>query len=94
MNIRAREREAQQLTGRRPLMKRSNLRRLYIILSNESPQDDFVRELPSKVDDGGVAILGFTSRREAESRAAKHFGYESYGAAHRDGWCEVVAVGE
>lgn len=39
---------------------------------------DWLRELPSNVDDGGIALLTFTSKREACARAGKHYGYDSY----------------
>lgn len=55
---------------------------------------DWVRELPSKVDDGGEAVLAFTSEAEAKRRAAKHYGYRSYAAAKRDGHCEVRSLNE
>lgn len=55
-------------------------------------EKDWVRELPSKVDDGGEAILAFTSKREAYRRAAKHFGFDSYTEATRKGWCEVREI--
>jgi len=64
---------------------------MWVIWDFES--NDWLRELPSKVDDGGVAVLMFGHRREAQERAAKHFGYEFYWEAKRDGWCEVVKVG-
>ena len=41
--------------------------------------DDWVRELPSKVDDGGIAILAFDKLEDAQERAAQHYGYEDYG---------------
>lgn len=47
------------------------------------------RELPSKVDDGGVAILAFTSQREAKSRAAQEYGFDTYAEAKKNDWCEV-----
>ncbi len=50
---------------------------------------DWMRELPSKVDDGGTAILAFDDRSEACIRAAKHYACETYADAKRDGWCEV-----
>lgn len=50
---------------------------------------DYVRELPSKVDDGGTAILAFASRYEARKRAAKYFGFMTYKQAHQNNWCEV-----
>jgi predicted phosphoadenosine phosphosulfate sulfurtransferase len=55
---------------------------------------DWVREMPSKVDDGGEAILCYTSARAAKRRAAKHFGYDSYSGVEGDGWCEVRPVGK
>lgn len=50
---------------------------------------EWLRELPSKVDDGDVAVLAFTTRHEAEARAAKHFGYDTYDQMLADNWCEV-----
>lgn len=73
--------------------------RLYAIWSeNDEPTgsdnpEGFVRELPSKVNDGGIALLVFTSRREAERRAADYFGYDSYAAARNDGWVQVIEIG-
>jgi hypothetical protein len=49
----------------------------------------WMRELPSKVDGGNIALLAFESKREACKRAAKEFGYETYTEMKRDGWCEV-----
>jgi len=50
---------------------------------------DWLRELLSNVDDGGIAILAFTSIKEAKQRAAKNYGYDTYAKAKKDGWCEV-----
>lgn len=50
---------------------------------------DWYRELPSKVDDGGIAILAFTSQREAKSRAAQEYAFDTYAEAKKSGWCEV-----
>jgi hypothetical protein len=50
---------------------------------------DWFRELQSSVDDGGIAILTFTSKREACYRAAKNYGYDTYTQAKKDGWVEV-----
>lgn len=50
---------------------------------------DWLRELPSKVDDGGEAVLAFTSQLKARQRAAKHYGFDTYGEMRRAGWCEV-----
>jgi hypothetical protein len=55
----------------------------------DNDRNDWVRELPSKVDDGGAAILAFEKCRQAQRRAAKHFGCDTYAEARRDGWCEV-----
>lgn len=46
----------------------------------------WVRELPSKVNDGGEAILVFASLRKARERAAQHFGYDAYAPAEKDGY--------
>lgn len=54
---------------------------------------DWVREMPSKVDDGGQAVLAYRSKQKAEKRAAKHFGYYSYTLAKKDGHCEVRQLG-
>jgi hypothetical protein len=51
--------------------------------------NDWLRELPSKVDDGGEALLVFTSKRAAQRRAAKHYGFAAYAEAKRKDWCEV-----
>lgn len=50
---------------------------------------DWVRELPSKVDDGGIAILAFRYKIQAFNRAAKHFFFRTYAQAKLNGWCEV-----
>jgi hypothetical protein len=54
--------------------------------------NDWLRELPSKVDDGGEAVLAFTTVLAARQRAAKHYGKNSYGEAKAEGWCRVVGV--
>lgn len=63
---------------------------LYAIWDHD--KGDWVRELQSKVDDGGIAILVFTSQRNAKTRAAKHFGYDRYADLARDGWVSVREV--
>lgn len=50
---------------------------------------DWLREPSSIMNDGGAAILAFGSKREAERRAAEHYGYKSYSKLRRDDWCEV-----
>lgn len=50
---------------------------------------DWVREMPSKVDDGGVAVLAFATKRQACERAAQHFAYQTYSEAKITGWCVV-----
>ena len=35
------------------------------------------------------AILAYTSKRKAQKRAADAFGFPTYTAAKRKGWCEV-----
>lgn len=55
---------------------------------NES-KGDWYRELPSQVDDGGIAILAFTSLREARERAAQEYGFDTYVEARKNDWCEV-----
>ncbi len=52
-------------------------------------QGDWLRELPSKVQDGGTAILAFASEREAKRRAAVHYGFGAYSEAKAMNWCEV-----
>jgi hypothetical protein len=47
------------------------------------------RELPSKVDDGGIAILAYTSQRKAKRRAAQEYGFDTYAEAVRNDWVEV-----
>lgn len=51
--------------------------------------NDWLRELPSKVDDGGEAVLAFASRMTARRRAAKHYGFETWAEVVVAGWCEV-----
>lgn len=53
---------------------------------------DWVREMPSKIDDGGIAILAFTTEKKAQIRAAKHYGYETYTALKKDGTVEVMKI--
>lgn len=53
---------------------------------------DWYRELPSKVDDGGIALLAFTSIRAAQQRAASEYGYHTYSEVKKDGWCEVKLI--
>ncbi len=53
---------------------------------------DWVREMPSKVDDGGFAILAFASPDMAMRRAAKHFGFRIYSEAKRAGYCIVLPL--
>lgn len=50
---------------------------------------DWMRELPSKVNDGEIAILAFTAKRTAQERAAEAYGYDTYSQARRDDWVEV-----
>lgn len=50
---------------------------------------DWLRELPSNVDDGGIAILAFLTKRAATTRAAKHYGFTTYAEAVCRDWCEV-----
>lgn len=50
---------------------------------------DWYRELPSKVDDGGIAILAYTSQREAKKRAAQEYGFDTYAEVKKNDWCEV-----
>jgi len=66
---------------------RENSMKLYGIWCYDTK--DWLRELPSKVDDGGEAILVFTSKAKAMQRAAKNYGYDTYAQAEKDGWCSV-----
>lgn len=52
--------------------------------------DDWLRELPSKVDDGGKAILAYENTIAAKLRAAKHYGHDSY--MNTGGYCEVREI--
>lgn len=54
-------------------------------------ENSWLRELPSTVDDGGIALLVLPTKKSACERAAKHYGYESYREAKKEGWCEVRA---
>lgn len=51
--------------------------------------NDWVRELPSQVDDGGVAILAYASEARAKQRACKHWAAGSYAELVEDGNGEV-----
>lgn len=51
-----------------------------------------MRELPSNVDDGEIAILAYTSIREAKARAAKAYGFDTYDEAKKNGWVEVKTL--
>ena len=65
-----------------------NIQRIYLIWDND--REEYVKELPSKVDDGDIALLCFTSMKEAKDRAAKHWGYDGYYSQMKaDGWGEV-----
>lgn len=55
--------------------------------------NDWMRELPSTLDDGGKAILSFQTRESAMKRTAKHFGYETYAEVLTCGCGEVVSLG-
>ena len=55
---------------------------------------DWLRELPSSVDDGGIAMLVFTSKRAAEERAAKNYGFDTYAQARKNDWGEVRSLTE
>lgn len=50
---------------------------------------DWYRELPSRVDDGGIALLVFTLQRDAKSRAAQEYGFDTYAEMKKNGWAEV-----
>lgn len=50
---------------------------------------DWLREMPSRMDYGDIAILAFTTQRDAKQRAAREYGYETYTEAVKDGWCEI-----
>lgn len=47
---------------------------------------DWLREQDA---DGGSGLIAFPSRAAAQRRAARMYGYATYGAAKRDDWCEV-----
>lgn len=66
--------------------------KFYGIWCKDEGDGDWLRELPSRVQDGGEAIIAYASIRAAWSRAAGHYGYHSYTAVKRDGWCEVRAL--
>lgn len=53
---------------------------------------DWLREFPSKVEDGGIAILAFTSKREAQRRAADNYGFGTYSEAKKNDWVEVIPL--
>ena len=53
---------------------------------------DWVREMPSKVDYGGFAILVFENKQAACQRAAKHFFFRTYSAAKKSGACFVRSL--
>ena len=55
---------------------------------------DWLRELPSKVNEGGEAILAFTSIQAARARAADHYHYQSYTRVAKDDWAEVVLLND
>jgi hypothetical protein len=71
--------------------KRTKFRFVYAIWDNDA--HDYVRELPSNVDDGGEAILMFTSRRDARERAAKHWGCLTYRELWATGNGQVIEFG-
>lgn len=50
---------------------------------------DWLREFPSNVQDGGIAILAFTSKRQAQRRAADNYGFDTYSEAKKNDWVEV-----
>lgn len=50
---------------------------------------DWYRELPSPVDDGGTAILAFTSEGLAAVRATKAWGFDDWSEAKASGNFEV-----
>jgi hypothetical protein len=54
--------------------------------------NDWAREMPSNVNDGGVAVLAFFSKQAACKRAAERYFYDTYTEAKRDGWCEVRKI--
>lgn len=59
---------------------------LYGIWRNDADQNrgDWLRPV-----DDSTAIIAYQSKRAAWSRAAGEYGYPTYTAARRDGWCEV-----
>jgi len=56
--------------------------------------NDYVRELPSKVNEGGIAILAFEDKEEAQDRARRHWGCENitYRAFRQTGNGRVVKL--
>lgn len=70
----------------------------YGIWCYDNPRDynkaDWLRELPSKVADGGEAILVYTSIRAAQHRAAEHFGFDTYTEVKKNGWAIVKPLTE
>jgi hypothetical protein len=70
--------------------------RLYGIWCKDAKNNngDWLRELPSNVQDGGEAILVYTSQSAAQQRAAEHYGFGSYADVKVNGWAEVRLVGE
>jgi hypothetical protein len=49
--------------------------------------DDWLREPHSIPKD--VAILAFDSKKAAQRRAARNYGFPSYREARKKDWCEV-----
>lgn len=58
----------------------------------DKSQNDWLRELPSKVNDGGIAVLAFKTKTDACTRAAQHFGFDTYKDAKDNDWCEVKTL--
>lgn len=58
-------------------------------------EQDWIRELPSKVDDGQIAVLVFRFKHHAQRRAAKHYGYPatSWPRVNRYGVCQIIQIG-
>lgn len=54
--------------------------------------NDWLRELPSQMQDGGEAILAFTSVRQAQRRAADNYACDNYTQAKLAGWTEVFPL--
>lgn len=52
-------------------------------------ENDWLRELPSQLYDGGEALLVYDNLEKAQQRAASNFGFDDYHEAHAAGWVTV-----